>query len=193
MALVTVVELLLKLPLMHRQQLKKKASRPISSSVTNRLPRDPHSYLKTRIRGSRLLNAARLLVLVEITQRLHQAYRYAYDKQAADRLLPQNPTPTPTPPHQQPPHQDECSTYLANGRKDLYLICRGFYSTFGNGQRINRYSDCLQTHFGRSRSGRIGAYNGPTLPASQALGGAVLPLEALYGPTLHTTCLGSLF
>ena len=107
--------------------------------------------------------------------------------------IPQNPTPTPTPPHQLSLHQDECTTYLANGRKDLYLICRSFYSTFGNGQRINRYSDCLQTHFGRSRSGRIGVYNGPTLPASQALGGAVLPLEALYGPTLHTTCLGSLF
>jgi hypothetical protein len=50
-----------------------------------------HSYLKTRIRGSRLVNAARILVLVELTQRLHQAYAQAYDKQAADRLLPQNP------------------------------------------------------------------------------------------------------
>jgi len=80
---------------MHPQQLKKKASRPISSSVTNRLPRDPTSYLKTRIRGSRLRNAARILVLIELTQRLHQAYRQAYDKQAADRLLPQNPAARP--------------------------------------------------------------------------------------------------
>jgi len=51
----------------------------------------PHSYLKTRIRGSRLQNVVRILVLIELTQRLRQAYRFAYDKQAADRLLPQNP------------------------------------------------------------------------------------------------------
>lgn len=49
------------------------------------------SYLKTRIRGSRLLNVACLLLLAELTQRLHQAYAQAYDKQAADQLLPQNP------------------------------------------------------------------------------------------------------
>jgi hypothetical protein len=48
----------------------------------------PHSYLKTRIRGARLLNAARILALVELTRRLHQACEQAYDKQAADRLLP---------------------------------------------------------------------------------------------------------
>jgi hypothetical protein len=76
---------------MHPQQLRKKASRPISSSFTNRTPRHPKSYLKTRIRGSRLRNAARLLALVELTRRLHQACEHAYDKQAADRLLPQNP------------------------------------------------------------------------------------------------------
>jgi|GEM_PF-5389369 len=55
------------------------------------MPGHPTSYLKTRIRGSRLQNAARLLVLVELSRRLHQAYRFAYDKQAADQLLPQDP------------------------------------------------------------------------------------------------------
>jgi hypothetical protein len=76
---------------MHPQQLKKKASRPLSSRVIEHLPGRSTSYLKTRIRGSRLQNAARILVLVELTQRLHQAYRFAYDKQASDQLLPQNP------------------------------------------------------------------------------------------------------
>jgi hypothetical protein len=88
-------ELLLKLPLMHPQQLRNKASRLISSNDSNRTLGRSTSYLKTRIRGSRLLNAARLLVLVELTRRLHQAYEHAYDKQAADQLLPQNPTTPP--------------------------------------------------------------------------------------------------
>ena len=88
--LVTVTELLLKLPLMHRQQLRKKPSRPISSSFTRRASRPATTYLKTRIRGSRLLNAARILAFIELSRRLHQAYRHAYDKQAADQLLPQN-------------------------------------------------------------------------------------------------------
>jgi len=87
-ALVTVVELLLKLPLMHPQQLRRKAKRRPSSSFTRRASSPSISYLQTRIRGSRLLNAARLLVLIELTHRLHQAYRFAYDKQAADWLLP---------------------------------------------------------------------------------------------------------
>jgi hypothetical protein len=78
---------------MHPQQLKKKAARPLSSRATHRTSGRSTSYLKTRIRGSRLRNAARILVLVELTQRLHQACEHAYDKQAADRLLPQNPTP----------------------------------------------------------------------------------------------------
>lgn len=75
---------------MHPQQLKKKVSRPISSRVADRISTRSNSYLKTRIRGSRLQNAARLLLLVELTQRLHQAYAQAYDKQASDQLLPQN-------------------------------------------------------------------------------------------------------
>src|SRR5262249_2217050 len=48
------------------------------------------SYLQTRIRASRLQNTARLLAFIELSRRLHQAYRQAYDKQAADWLLPQN-------------------------------------------------------------------------------------------------------
>ncbi|MGH9970278.1 MAG: hypothetical protein ACREBG_21125 [Pyrinomonadaceae bacterium] len=55
------------------------------------------SYLQTRVRGSRLYEAARILAIVELSSRLHQAYRQAYDKQASDRLLPQNPVPRPGP------------------------------------------------------------------------------------------------
>jgi len=39
----------------------------------------------------RLINTARILALIELTRRLHQAYEHAYDKQAAEWLLPQNP------------------------------------------------------------------------------------------------------
>jgi hypothetical protein len=81
--------LLLKLLPMHRQRLKKKAQQPSSSSFTRCASGHSTSYLKTRIRGSRLLNAARILALVELTRRLHQAYRQAYDKQTSDWLLPQ--------------------------------------------------------------------------------------------------------
>ena len=90
-ALVRAAKLLLKLPLMHPQQLRKKASWPIPSCVPDRRSIRSNSYLKTRIRGSRLRNAARILAVIELTQRLHQAYAQAYDKQAAEWLLPQNP------------------------------------------------------------------------------------------------------
>lgn len=49
------------------------------------------SYLKTRIRASRLFEAAFILAIVELTRRLHQACEHAYDKQAAGWVLPQNP------------------------------------------------------------------------------------------------------
>lgn len=48
------------------------------------------SYLQTRVRASRLLAAARILAIIELTRRLHQAYEQAYDQQAADWVLPQN-------------------------------------------------------------------------------------------------------
>ena len=50
------------------------------------------SYLKTRIRASRLYEAAFILAIVELSRTLHQAYEQAYGKQAAEWLLPQNPT-----------------------------------------------------------------------------------------------------
>ena len=78
---------------MHPQQLKKRAPRPIPSRIPERTSTRSNSYLKTRIRGSRLQNAARILAFIELSRRLHQAYRQAYDKQAADWLLPQNTTP----------------------------------------------------------------------------------------------------
>lgn len=50
------------------------------------------SYLQTRVRVSRLYEAAFILAFIELSRRLHQAYAQAYDKQAAEWLLPQNPT-----------------------------------------------------------------------------------------------------
>ncbi len=80
----TLVEwFLLNLPLMKPVAAKERA-RPSGPS---------RSYLKTRVRGSRLLAAAHILAIVELSRRLHQAYAQAYDKQAADSVLPQNPFP----------------------------------------------------------------------------------------------------
>jgi len=62
-----------------------RASRP--ARATGPTP----SYPKTRVRGSRLFEAAFILAIVELTRRLHQACEQAYDQQAADWLLPQNP------------------------------------------------------------------------------------------------------
>jgi hypothetical protein len=107
---------------MHPQQLRKKASQPISSRLTDRAPRGSPCYLKTRIRGSRLLNAARLLVLIELTHRLHQAYRFVYDKQAADWLLPQNTPQTQTP----------CEQKLASMFGGENAIMRTRYDYLGN-------------------------------------------------------------
>ena len=76
------------------QRLKKKAQQRHSSSFTRSASGLSTSYLKTRIRGSRLPNAARILLFIELSSRLHQAYRHAYNKQAAEWLLPQNPAPT---------------------------------------------------------------------------------------------------
>ncbi len=144
MALVTVAELLLKLLLMHRQQPRKKASRPISWSVSNRTPGRSTRYLQTRIRGPRLPNAARILVIVELTHRLHQAYADAYDKQAADRLLPQNPVPqphpSPTPQNQSQPSKPPC-VHVGSGQADI--------------------------NFGRSRGGPVSSTGGLLLTANK--------------------------
>ena len=97
---------------MHPQQLKKRASRSISSRIPDRISTRPNSYLKTRIRGSQLQNAARILVLVELTQTLHQAYRFAYDKHASDQLLPQNPGQTNQPANPLP--FDSCAEFATS-------------------------------------------------------------------------------
>ena len=86
MTLTLVAWFLLNFPLMN--PAAKEKSRASAQS---------RGYLKTRIRGQRLLNVARILALVELTKRLHQTYRFAYDKQAADWLLPQKPVPAPGP------------------------------------------------------------------------------------------------
>lgn len=71
--------------------------KPAAAKEKRRSSGPTRSYRQTRIRGSRLLNAARLLSLIELSRRLQQAYEHVYDQQAADWLLPQNPVPTSPP------------------------------------------------------------------------------------------------
>jgi|SRR5215831_406689 len=73
----------LNLPLMNRAAAKEKRG----SSGPSR------SYLQTRVRASRLQNAA-ILAFIELSRRLNQAYARAYDKSASGQLLPQNPPGT---------------------------------------------------------------------------------------------------
>ena len=78
---------------------KERATQLGRSRLAHRASGPTLSYPKTRVRGSRLLEAAFILAIVELTRRLHQAYAHAYDKQAADWVLPQNPgTPQQKPP-----------------------------------------------------------------------------------------------
>src|SRR5207244_245656 len=63
------------------------------SRLAHRASGPTTSYLKTRVRASRLYEAAFILAFIELTRRLHQAYEQAYDKQAAEWLLPQNSVP----------------------------------------------------------------------------------------------------
>ncbi|MCA1601986.1 MAG: hypothetical protein LC776_10220, partial [Acidobacteria bacterium] len=95
---------LLNLPLMNRPAAKGKITQLDRSRLAHRsscmralrparASGPATSYLQTRVRASRLYEAAFILAIAELTRRLHQAYRQAYDKQAAEQLLPQNPGP----------------------------------------------------------------------------------------------------
>ncbi|HYW73746.1 MAG TPA: hypothetical protein VE961_22170 [Pyrinomonadaceae bacterium] len=64
--------------------------KPAAAKEKSRSSGHARSYLQTRIRASRLQNAARILAFIELSRRLHQAYRQAYDKSASGQLLPQN-------------------------------------------------------------------------------------------------------
>src|SRR5215471_3608604 len=66
--------------------------KPAAAKEKSRSSGHARSYLQTRIRASRLQNAARILAFIELSRRLHQAYRQAYDKSASGQLLPQNPS-----------------------------------------------------------------------------------------------------
>src|SRR6266540_7387488 len=82
-------------------------NRPAAKEKTRASGRS-RSYLQTRVRASRLYEAAFILAIFELTRRLHQAYEQAYDKQAAEWLLPQEPRPQP---HPTPtPQPDPCVT-----------------------------------------------------------------------------------
>jgi hypothetical protein len=102
--------------------MKSAAKEKIRSSGPTR------SYLKTCIRGSRLQNAARILALIELTRRVHQAYEQAYDKQAADRLLPQKTDP-----------KRNCTfpTYDQLSATQQGLLNAGTYSGLSDAQRAN--------------------------------------------------------
>src|SRR6266511_2168583 len=71
-------------------------NRPAAKEKTRASGRS-RSYLQTRVRASRLYEAAFILAIFELTRRLHQAYEQAYDKQAAEWLLPQNSGQTRSP------------------------------------------------------------------------------------------------
>jgi hypothetical protein len=70
---------------------KERATQLDRSRLAHRASGPTLSYPKTRVRGSRLLEAAFILAIAELTRRLHLAYQHAYDKQAAGKVLPQNP------------------------------------------------------------------------------------------------------
>src|SRR5258708_32467290 len=72
---------------------KEKSRQLTRSRLAHRASGPTTSYLKTRVRVSRLYEAAFILAFIELSRRLHQAYEHAYDKQAVGWVLPQNSTP----------------------------------------------------------------------------------------------------
>ena len=79
---------------MKRPATKEKRASAIACSVARtRATGPPPSYPKTRVRGSRLYEAAFILAIIELTRRLHPAYEQAYDKHAVGSVLPQKPAP----------------------------------------------------------------------------------------------------
>lgn len=85
---------------MNRPAAKEKRTPRRASRLDLRASGPSCSYLQTRVRASRLLSAARILLFIELSRRLHQAHRFAYDKQAADQLLPQQTEKDGIPPAQ---------------------------------------------------------------------------------------------
>ena len=78
---------------MKRPAAKGKITQLDRSRLAHRASGPTLSYLKTRVRASRLYQAAFILAIAELTRRLHQAYQQAYDKHAVDWVLPQKPAP----------------------------------------------------------------------------------------------------
>jgi hypothetical protein len=74
---------------------KEKNRQLTRSRLAHRASGPTTSYPKTRVRGSRLLEAAFILAFIELTHRLHQAYHLAYDETMVGSVLPQKPEPTP--------------------------------------------------------------------------------------------------
>lgn len=90
------------------------------------------SYLKTRVRASRLYEAAFILAIAELTRRLHQAYQQAYDETVVGSVLPQKPLPTPKPsPHPTPPSAAQQKQFDDCVKPHLDRYWRGFKRTGG--------------------------------------------------------------
>ena len=166
---------LLNLPLMKASAAKEKDRQLTRSRLAHRASGPTLSYPKTRVRASRLSQAAFILAIVELTRRLHQAYGFAYDKQAADWVLPQNLAPLPNRQNTNLTKatnalasklasgvSEDCQKNVIDKLKSIGFDLNGFISFLGNNPRF---------------------YNGVT---SQALAAGTVspkqPADILYGP-----------
>ena len=103
---------------------------------------------------------------------------------------PPPPSPAPTPEPGNTP-RTSCERYWQENRPDLYYICRSLSATLGpivGETEINRYRQCLQTHFGRDRGALIGTYFDP-ISFGYDPSGITRAVGNLYGPGIHVACL----
>ena len=152
----TLVEwFLLNLPLMKPPAAKGKTSQLDRSRSSHRAPGPTMSYLQTRVRASRLYEAAFILAIAELTRRLHQACEQAYDKQAADWLLPQNPA------NQGPTIEDDRDVLPGSGNSpncNIYVNFTGTYpgwSTRPNGPSTFLWQGLPHTGLGFTVAGSV--------------------------------------
>jgi len=137
---------------MKRPAAKRKITDLDRSRLVHRASGSSHSYLKTRVRASRLYEAAFILAFIELSRRLHQAYRQAYDKQAVDWLFPQNPAATPSP----TPRELDCHGFadlvqmIADKSDGIKSFKDELASTF-TGARNSSDSEMLHNSAGPSR------------------------------------------
>ena len=112
-------------------------------------PGPSRSYPKTRVRASRLYQAAFILAIVELTRRLHPAYEQAYDKHAVGSVLPQKPAPTPPP--------TDCQRFadIVDEIADAVFVNNNNSSTNSFPHNVNYFMDRLAQRFTGMRSATI--------------------------------------